>query len=139
LRAREGLSLTREEVVAKLHADSIHHGSSLGIGGSSFFPGSFPSVCSVGLKFENDEWALAIQWRTDVLWHTWFDDESVRIGATRLLDDVPRQKRSAHKVCRALLTALNFDGTTNTNICNLVKQAAFLTKVKINWRPTRRV
>ena len=127
---REGLSLTREEVVAKLHADSIHHGSSLGIGGSSFFPGSFPSVCSVGLKFENDEWALAIQWLTDVLWHTRFDAESGRIGATRLLDDVPCQRRSAHKVCRALLTALNFDGTTNTNICNFVKQAAFLTKVK---------
>lgn len=128
---REGLSLSRDEVVAKLHADAISFESCLGVGnGRNFFPGSFPSLGYLKLKFEKHQYDLAIQWLSDVLWYTKFEAEPIRIVATKLLDDVPRQKRSAQKICGALMQQLNFDPDGNTNVCNFVRQAAFLTEVK---------
>ena len=65
---RNDVCMSRDEVVAKLHAEAIVHDCCVGFHGSTFGAGAFPSLVTLRLKFEKDQYPLACQWLSDLLW-----------------------------------------------------------------------
>lgn len=57
-------------------------------------------MLAVEVKVEKQSYGKAIEWLRDIVWGTKFDVERLRIGAAKLAQSLPEQKRDGRTVSR---------------------------------------
>lgn len=115
----------------ELAGDTVRTNAALGIDGSDtdhFFCGSFCNVATLMLQLEREKYERGIRWIAELLRHTVFTPERVKVIAAKMANDVARVKRKGNKMALALLRNLVFAENSNHAYCSLIKQHAFLQK-----------
>ncbi|KAG9302935.1 hypothetical protein G9A89_022352 [Geosiphon pyriformis] len=117
----DGTKLTYEEVIKELNEDTVHYNYGLGASGA------FEDLISFNIKVEASKYAKAIQWLRDLLWYTEFTSERLKIIASKLLNDIPANKRDGNKMASAVLRTVLFDPVkSNQYALNILCQERFL-------------
>ncbi len=81
------------------------------------------------LQLEQDKYSDGIRWLSDLVKHTNFTPERVRVIASKMANDVARIKRKGNKMALALIRSLVFDYKSNHVHCSLIRQHQFLLKL----------
>ena len=85
---RDGKRVEFEDVVKALERDTVDYKiRSASVLGN-------PEVLSISMGVEAEKYEVAIQWVKDLLWNGIFDLERIGSTTSRLLSDVPEEKRS---------------------------------------------
>ncbi|KAI9030874.1 Metalloenzyme, LuxS/M16 peptidase-like protein [Phycomyces nitens] len=121
---RDGMTLSYEEVVKGLSEDTIEYDADLGTSSG------FRELAVFSIKVEASKYKKAIKWLQDILWHTQFTAERLKIVANQILNDIPQSKRDGHGMTNASMRALQFDATKSVSAArNVLFQSAFLTNL----------
>jgi Zn-dependent M16 (insulinase) family peptidase len=108
-----------ETVVKLLDQDTVSH--ECGVGVSAMFR----QLALVLLKTERAKYAEGIAWLKKMTWDTRFDADRLKVIATKLLNDIPSQKRDGSRVSVTL--PLHRTGTDDDLVgCYCVLIAAFI-------------
>ncbi|XP_071154933.1 uncharacterized protein C05D11.1-like [Mytilus edulis] len=127
---RNGELIDHEEVIKQLEADTISFSGRVGVGGSKFLCGTYPQMVQVELKFEEDKYLKGIQWLKDILFHTQFTAERLKIVAQKMANSIASLKRSGFKVVRTAFLDLTYTKGCNITATSLVRQEKFLKKIQ---------
>lgn len=117
--------------MAQLAGDTVKTHSALGVDASEdehFFCGSYCNVAVLMLQMERDKYSEGIRWLSELLRHTIFTPERVRVIASKMANDVARIKRKGNKMALALIRNLVFDEKSNHVHSSLIRQYNFLQK-----------
>jgi Zn-dependent M16 (insulinase) family peptidase len=95
--ATTGKETPFEEVVKHLDQDTVSRACGVGVGGM------FRQLALVILKTERAKYSEGIAWLQKMTWHTRFDVERLKVIATKLLNDIPQQKRDGSRVSNSFL------------------------------------
>jgi len=87
-----GKETSFEEVVKLLDQDTVSRACGVGVGGM------FRQLALVILKTEKAKYSEGIAWLQKMTWHTRFDVERLKVITTKLLNDIPQQKRDGSRV-----------------------------------------
>ncbi|KAF9100744.1 hypothetical protein BGX29_006292 [Mortierella sp. GBA35] len=113
-----------ETVVKLLDQDTISH--ECGVGVSSMFR----QLALVLLKTERAKYAEGITWLKKMTWNTRFDADRLKVIATKLLNDIPSQKRDGSRMSRVCMDVISYDEEkSNISSLSILKQAKFLPEV----------
>jgi Zn-dependent M16 (insulinase) family peptidase len=83
-----------EIVVKMLDNDTVSRGCGVGINQS------FRQLALVVLKTERAKYEQGIAWLQKMTWNTRFDADRLKVVATKLLNDIPSQKREGSSVSK---------------------------------------
>ncbi|KAH7031761.1 Metalloenzyme, LuxS/M16 peptidase-like protein [Linnemannia elongata] len=113
-----------ETVVKLLDQDTVSH--DCGVGVSSMFR----QLALVLLKTERAKYAEGIAWLKKMTWDTRFDADRLKVIATKLLNDIPSQKRDGSRMSRVCMDAISYDGEkSNISSLSILQQSKFLPEV----------
>ncbi|KAF9175181.1 hypothetical protein BGX20_007750 [Mortierella sp. AD010] len=119
-----GVETDYETVVKMLDNDTVSRGCGVGVSES------FRQVALVVLKTSRDKYNEGIAWLQNMTWNTRFDADRLKVIATKLLNDIPQQKRDGSRMSRACMNYLTFDqDKANVAALNVLNQAKFLPDV----------
>lgn len=82
-----GKETSFEEVVRRLDQDTVSRDCGVGVSGM------FRQLALVVLKTERAKYAEGIAWLQKMTWNTRFDTDRLKVITTKLLNDIPSQKR----------------------------------------------
>ncbi|CAH1271971.1 Hypp4744 [Branchiostoma lanceolatum] len=136
---RDGVFVSHEDVIRELAADTLTAESSLGVGGNRFACGHFAQVVTLALKLEMEKYTKGVQWLRELLFQTQFTVDRLKIIATKMANDVARQKRSGAKVASTIINDMNFQSESNIHASNMMRQHKFLTELleKLEGKPDK--
>ncbi|KAI1310239.1 hypothetical protein EDD11_003855 [Mortierella claussenii] len=113
-----------EQVVKLLDNDTVSKGCGVGVNQL------FRELALVVLKTERTKYNEGISWLQRMTWHTRFDADRLKVIATKLLNDIPGQKRDGSSMSRACMDVIAYDHEkSNVAALNVLKQAKFLPEV----------
>ncbi|KAF9918748.1 hypothetical protein BX616_006122 [Lobosporangium transversale] len=119
-----GHEIPFEQVVKMLDNDTISKGCGVGVNQL------FRQLALVILKIERTKYYEGIAWLNKMTWHTRFDVDRLKVITTKLLNDIPGQKRDGSRMARACMDVLAYDyEKSNISALNVLKQAKFLPEV----------
>lgn len=122
-----GTELSYEDFVAKLFAETVSYGTSLGLSsGSSFSAGPASMLFNIGLQVEVAKYQTAVDLYRQILYHSKFTAERLTTIATRMHSDISQYKRSGGKVTSAALTGITYKPNSNQWGSNFLRQQVFL-------------
>ena len=125
------VELTHEQVVNGLEQDTVSYNNSLGLGGSSnFSAGAFGQLMVVSMKVEKDKYEKALDWLENLAHHAVIDPLRLTISASKLVNEIPSQKREGMLMCHRSLQKHIFDNNkSNVAVTSVLKQEEFLKSV----------
>ncbi|KAG0369266.1 hypothetical protein BGZ54_010424 [Gamsiella multidivaricata] len=113
-----------EDVVRMLDNDTVSRGCGAGVSNA------FRQLALVVLKTERAKYSEGIAWLNKMTWNTRFDADRLKVIATKLLNDIPGQKRDGARMSRACMDVIAYDhDNSNTAALNVLEQAKFLPDV----------
>ena len=114
-----------------LRQDTVTFGCAVGRGGDSFSPGVYSNLVFFSLKAEASGFGTAVEWLQKVLYRTVLDPAILKVQLTKLLSEVPNEKRSTGAMASALHEeAIYGAAQSNHAPMNLLRQGAFLERVQ---------
>lgn len=111
-----GKEISFENVVKLLDQDTVSRGCGVGVSGM------FRQLALVILKTERAKYREGISWLQRMTWHTRFDADRLKVIATKLLNDIPQQKRDGSRV-RYHSISLTIISKARVYVCTLLDQA----------------
>ncbi|KAF9431276.1 hypothetical protein BGZ94_003591 [Podila epigama] len=119
-----GKEISFEEVVKRLDEDTVSRGCGVGVSGM------FRQLALVVLKTERAKYNEGIAWLNKTTWHTRFDVDRLKVVTTKLLNDIPQEKRDGSRMSKACMDVIAYDHDhSNIASLNVLKQAKFLPTV----------
>ncbi|KAG0267634.1 hypothetical protein DFQ27_008537 [Actinomortierella ambigua] len=119
-----GKEISYEEVVKLLDLDTVDRACFMGLNGS------YNQTVTAFLKTERSKYGQVISWLHKMMWHTRFDPERLKVITTKLLNDLPMQKRDGSRMSRECMNELVFDNEkSNTAALGVPRQSNFLPEV----------
>ncbi|KAF9027171.1 hypothetical protein BGZ52_004433 [Haplosporangium bisporale] len=119
-----GKEISFEEVVKLLDQDTVSRDCGVGVSGM------FRQLALVVLKTERAKYAEGIAWLQKMTWNTRFDADRLKVITTKLLNDIPSQKRDGSRMAKACMDVIAYDhDDSNIASLNILKQAKFLPTV----------
>jgi Zn-dependent M16 (insulinase) family peptidase len=112
LAASDGSIMSREQVILELNRDLLEFGSSLGINGADFEPGSFSQYLSVFVKAPIANYKQALVWLKRILFDSVFDAKQIQTACSNLLKDIKRRKQQPFDLIQSLTNDLCFIQST---------------------------
>uniref|UniRef100_A0A7S2WKA3 Peptidase M16C associated domain-containing protein n=1 Tax=Rhizochromulina marina TaxID=1034831 RepID=A0A7S2WKA3_9STRA len=122
----QGQEVGHLDVVNALERDLVGYWSAIGYSGGSFVNGAFGQYFFLFFKVERGEIDVAIQWLRRMLWQVQIDPERLRVGAAKLLNEIPSEKRNGGGVAQAVVRERNFQPGCNISACAALRQQRFL-------------
>ena len=121
---RNGKRLEFEKVVIDLERDTaeydIESGSSLGN----------PEVLRLSIQVESEKYETAISWIKDLFWHSIFDLTRIKATTTKLLADVPDEKRDGSSMMYSAAIMTNAAKESITRSRDTLVKALYLKRIK---------
>lgn len=105
---RHGQKIEFEQVIMALENDTV----SYRIDSGSFLGN--PEILSIRFQVEPEKYATAIQWLRDLLGNGMFDLTRIEAITTRLVADIPEEKRDGNSMAYAIENAINTEPTSIT-------------------------
>ncbi|XP_063708815.1 uncharacterized protein C05D11.1-like [Culicoides brevitarsis] len=116
-----------DEVVNQLEADTISQSYEIGFYDcGSFYCGDFSNHLFISLTVEPQKYDSAVKWLDEILNHTIFDKDRIRVMVNRLLNTISDYKRDGYCIVIAMIAAIMFKETSNIVLMSLLKQKKFL-------------
>lgn len=98
-----------EEVVTALEKDTISFGTRIGLEQNTQFScGPFSSNATIMLQVEPQKYEQGVKWIYDLLHHTEFTVERIRVCASKIANAVSQAKRKGNSVVSNLLKAMYY-------------------------------
>lgn len=104
--------ISHEDVVNQLTEFTVDYDSGLSL------RGQFADVFQVYLKVEKDQYEKAIAWLRDIISNGVFDIERLSVATAKLVQDLPRRKRSAAAAANSTVYDMLFDREKSPSIAN---------------------
>lgn len=123
---RDGELIDHEEVIKQLQADTVSFSGSVGVGGSKFTCGTYPDIVQIRLKVEEEKYNKGVDWLKDLLYHTQFTVERLKIIAQKMANSIASSKRNGMKVVRTVFQDLVYPKGCNLTATSLIRQEKFL-------------
>lgn len=128
IRQSDGSLTPYEEVVAAIESDTVAMQTSLGLNcRSQFTCGSYSETVLLLVKTDSTKYIRGIEWIVDVLNHTEFNVDRIRVCSSKIVNGVAQAKRSANTVVSDLMKGLRYNFDTNIRRCSMIHQQRFLT------------
>ncbi|KAI9276163.1 Metalloenzyme, LuxS/M16 peptidase-like protein [Sporodiniella umbellata] len=122
---KDGEVVSFEDVVKGLEEDTVSYDAELGTS-----PYGFKELVVFKLKAKLSNYGRVIEWLKDILWHTQFTTERLKIVATQILGDLPQAKREGYSMAANTMQALELDPSQSLFAAsNILYQQEFLQKV----------
>ncbi|KAK0087176.1 hypothetical protein PV325_001628 [Microctonus aethiopoides] len=127
---RNGVLVPYEDVVAELEADTIAVSTRMGFDSSSRFScGSYGSSVNLMLQLEISKYNKGVQWIKELLFHTKFTCERIKIIAAKLVNEITQCKKNGYKITGDLMKGMIYNKDSNVFNASLLRQQQFLTKL----------
>ncbi|OMP81377.1 hypothetical protein BK809_0002370 [Diplodia seriata] len=120
---RDGKRLEFEQVVTELEKDTVTYRIDAGsaIGNSE--------LLRVRLSVEREMYETAIKWLKDILFNSVFDVERLKATLTKMLADIPDEKRSGHDMAYAVDSMLHYAPISSSRTQNTLVKALYLKRI----------
>lgn len=130
IRGPDGKITPYEDVVAALESDTVAMQASLGINcRGQFTCGSYSETAIFMLKADHKKYLAGIDWVVDLLNHTEFNVDRIRVCTSKIVNAVAQAKRNANKVTADLMKAVHYHFDSNMRRCSMIHQQRFLTTI----------
>lgn len=121
---REGTRVEFEQVIMDLEKDTISYGIEAGSGVGN------PEVLIVRMVVEAEKYEVAVRWLKDLLWNGIFDLTRIKATTTRLLAEIPDEKRSGSSMLYAAEIMLNTAPSSIARARGTLVRAVYLKRIK---------
>lgn len=121
---RDGKRIEFEDVIKALDRDTVGYEMS---SAARFGSGE---VLSIALQVEVGKYDLAIQWIRDLLWKSPFDIDRLKSITSKLLQNVPEEKRSGDDMVEAVTTMVQEKPESISRASQPLVKAVYLKRVK---------
>jgi len=121
---RHGQRMEFEQVIMALENDTV----SYRIDSGSFLGN--PEILAIRFQVEPDKYETAIQWLKDLLANQLFDVTRIKAITTRLLADIPEEKRDGNSMAYAVENSINTRANSITRARSTLTRAVYLKRVK---------
>uniref|UniRef100_A0A2M3Z1Z9 Putative zn2+-dependent endopeptidase insulinase superfamily protein n=1 Tax=Anopheles braziliensis TaxID=58242 RepID=A0A2M3Z1Z9_9DIPT len=119
-----------EEVVAALESNTVETAIELGFKASSRFSvGSYGNNATLHMQVVREKYVKGIELIGDLLYHTTFTAERIKVCATKLVNEIAQLKREGNSIAREIMRAMRYHEDSNVRTCSLLKQSKFLTAI----------
>lgn len=130
IRRPDGTLIPYEEVVAALESDTVSLQTTIGLEATNQFScGSYSQTAVLMLKADHKKYIRGIQWIVDLLTHTEFTVDRVRVIAAKIANAVAQAKRNGNSVSKDLLKAVYYEDNSNVRKCSMIQQQRFLSSL----------
>lgn len=121
---RDGKRVEFEQVIMDLEKDTISYSAEAG---SSI---SNPEVLLIRMVVEAEKYEFAVRWLKGLLWDGIFDLTRIKATTTRLLAEIPDEKRSGSSMLYAAECMLNTAPSSITRARGTLVRAVYLKRIK---------
>ena len=121
---RHGQRMDFEQVIMALEKDTVSYRVD-----SGSFLGN-PEILVIRFQVEPDKYETAIQWLKDLLCNGVFDVTRIKAITTRLLADIPEEKRDGSSMVYAVENSINTLPASITRARGTLTRAVYLKRVK---------
>jgi Zn-dependent M16 (insulinase) family peptidase len=121
---REGKTVDFEQVIIELERDTVGYHMD---GGYSF---ANPETLVVSFQAELEKYQSAISWLKELTWGSVFDVERLKAITTRLLSDVPGEKRSGGSMLDAVQSMVQLAPDSIVRARSTLAKAQYLKRIK---------
>ncbi|CAO1622067.1 unnamed protein product [Parajaminaea phylloscopi] len=111
---RDGKVLPYEAVVKGLDEDTVEYDAGLGVGS-----GFGENVC-IDVKVEKAKYSQAICWLRDLLWHSHFSVERLKVSTAKMVQSLPELKRDGRSLSWSLLRSLTHDEQKSSSLATSI-------------------
>lgn len=138
IRRPDGSLTPYEDVVAALESDTVALQASLGIDSRSQFTcGAYSETGMLLIKTDYKKYIQGIDWIDDLLNHTEFNVDRIRVCTSKIVNAVSQAKRNANTVTADLIKGVHYSFESNMRRCSMIHQQRFLNNVLENLnKPT---
>ncbi|XP_066250958.1 uncharacterized protein C05D11.1-like [Euwallacea similis] len=127
---RKGVIVPYEQVVAQLNDDTVCSNTSLGLGAGGLFTcGSYSQSVTLSLQLETSKYQKGLNWIEDLLYHTQFTAERLKVIALKMSNAVAQSKRSGRNVASYAMKNLWYSKDSNVYANGMLVQSKFLIEV----------
>jgi Zn-dependent M16 (insulinase) family peptidase len=114
--------------VEGLQRDTVSIDNCMGLnGGSSFSCGDFANFIVVSIKVSKEKYAKGISWLRNLIWHSCFDEERLKVACSKLSNEIPEMKREAMVVAKTSLRHAVFNEKQSNHLAtSFITQQGFL-------------
>uniref|UniRef100_A0AAG5D1U2 Peptidase M16C associated domain-containing protein n=1 Tax=Anopheles atroparvus TaxID=41427 RepID=A0AAG5D1U2_ANOAO len=117
-----------EEVVSTLESNTVETATELGFASSNRFSvGAYSSTATLHMQVVREKYATGINLIIELLHKTEFNNERIKVCATKLINEVAQAKREGNSIAKDILKAMRYRVDSNVRMCSLLKQSKFLT------------
>lgn len=109
LQRADGTTVPFEAVVRGLDEDTLEYEGGMGVGG-----GFAENVC-IDLKVEKAKYSKAIEWLRDLVWHSQFALDRLKVSAAKTTQSLPELKRDGRSISWSLSRSLSHDAEKSSN------------------------
>lgn len=121
---REGKRVEFEQVIMDLEKDTISYGIEAGSGIGN------PEVLIIRMVVETEKYEVAVRWLKDLLWDGIFDLTRIKATTTRLLAEIPDEKRNGSSMLYAAEIMLNTASSSIARARSTLVRAVYLRRVR---------
>ena len=121
---RDGKRIEFEQVIMDLEKDTISYGFEAGNGIGN------PEVLVLRMVVEAEKYEVAIRWLKNLLWDAIFDLTRIKATTTRLLAEIPDEKRSGSSMLYAAELMLNTAPSSIARARSTLVRAIYLKRIK---------
>lgn len=120
---RDGKRIEFEQVVTELEKDTVTYRIDAGsaIGNSE--------LLRIRLSVEREKYETAIKWLKDILFSSIFDVERLKATLTKMLADIPDEKRSGHDMAYAVDSMIHYAPNSSSRTQNTLVKALYLKRI----------
>ncbi|KAI9818133.1 MAG: hypothetical protein M1827_000758 [Pycnora praestabilis] len=120
---RKGHRVEFEKVVTELEKDTI----SYTIDGGSYIGN--PEVLRIRFQVEPEKYDAAIRWLKELLWDGIFDEMRLKATVTKILADIPEEKRSGNSMANAVDTMIHYSPESSSRARNTLVKAPYIKRI----------
>ena len=121
---RQGRKMEFEQVIMALESDTV----SYRIDSGSFLGN--PETLAIRFQVEPEKYETAIEWLRDLLNNSMFDLTRIKAITTRLLADIPEEKRDGNSMAYAIENTINTEPASITRARGTLTRAVYLKRVR---------
>ncbi|KAI9797030.1 MAG: hypothetical protein M1833_005863 [Piccolia ochrophora] len=119
---RDGQRIEFEKVVTEIERDTVLYG----IDNMT----DNPEALRIGIQVEPEKYEVAIKWIKEMLWTSTFDETRLKAAVTKILANIPEEKRSGSRMVAAARTMIHNDQQSTVRSCNTLVKALYCKRIK---------
>ncbi|KAF2156992.1 hypothetical protein K461DRAFT_317161 [Myriangium duriaei CBS 260.36] len=123
---RDGKTIGFEQVVMDLERDTVGFGLRSGP--------SNTELLQVHFEVEPDKYATAVAWIKTMLYDFVFDEERLQASLTKILADIPDEKRDGSSMSSSVQNVVEFTRESSIKACDTLVKSKYLRRMKAAMR-----